>query len=68
MKIQRIGERQVTLQISEAEFFVIKSCIREAFATIDGKAFPMRIGASSDVVYELATELRNQAEAIGLVD
>ena len=60
MRLSRVANQQLTLELSEAELLVLKSCLRESFATLDRRDFPLRVGVPIDVAAKIAEELSLQ--------
>jgi hypothetical protein len=66
VKLFYSDDQKFILELTESELLIMKACLRESFAAIHRDAFPLRIGATMEVVDRLAEEFTVQARSLGV--
>lgn len=66
MKLDRINDADLILYLNSRELELVLSCIRESFATLNGKEYELRVGVPIDEAVKMAVELKDIMEREGL--
>lgn len=66
MNLQRISGQSLLLELTEAELITLKACLREAFATLHERDFPLRIGIRHEAASHMAKELSDMMHRLGV--
>jgi len=66
MKLHKESEGEFTLRLTEEQLLVMFGCMRESFASLDQREFQSRIGAPTAVVSDIAQELMQLMESVGI--
>ncbi len=66
MNLSRNRSGSLTLELSDSELLILKSCLREAFAALDKRDFPLRVGAPMEHAADIARELRDLMQRVGV--
>lgn len=65
MELKKTEDQEFVLRLSEQETRVVVACLREVFANIDRREFPLRLGASFEDVSLTSRTLRELLEREG---
>jgi hypothetical protein len=65
MLAERNGDTITTI-LTEGEYLMVLSCLRELIGEMHEKDFPPRIGVSRDVVSSLALQFGAELEKLGI--
>ncbi len=57
MRLSRNNNELLTLELTEFELLILRACLRESFAALDRRDFPLRVGVRIEDAAKLATEL-----------
>lgn len=66
MNLQRKSGQSLLLELTETELLTLRACLREAFATLDERDFPLRIGIRHEVASHMAKELSDMMHRLGV--
>lgn len=66
MNLQRNSSQSFLLELTEIELLTLKACLREAFATLHERDFPLRVGVRREMASQIAHELNDVMQRLGI--
>lgn len=66
MNLEFVDDGLIKLELTKAQLLVAMACIRESFATIDRREFPLRVGARIEDVDAMSEELVELIKIAGI--
>lgn len=66
MKLVRNTADTLVLELTELELMTLKACLRESFALLDRRDFPLRVGVQIEVAANIADELGTLMQGLGV--